>query len=142
MTEMKKILFCTDFSKHADAAFEYASSLATMSGGEVCVLHVVPKSLDYEKMCMEDCELQPFPGEGKVFDQIRQSYISKRGVTVKPLITYGSEAESILAVALSEGSDMIVMGARGVGFFESLLGGGSVADKVSHNSKIPVLLVP
>ncbi len=142
MAEFKKILFATDFSRHADTAFTYACSIATMSGGEVYVLHVVPKSLDYEKMCLEECAIQPFPGESKVFEHIDQSYTSTCSVPVRPVIKYGSEAERILELAKSEGVELIVMGARGVGFLEGLLGGGSVADKVVKNADTPVMLVP
>lgn len=142
MSELKKILFATDFSRHADDAFKVACSIATMSGGEVVVLHVVPKSLDYEKMCFEECAVQPFPGESKVFEQIDTSYASTCSVPVRPVIKYGSEPERILELAKAEGVDMIVLGARGVGFLEGLMGGGSVADKVARNADIPVLLVP
>lgn len=142
MSELKKVLFATDFSEHASRAFEIACRMATMAGGELCVLHVVPSSLDYEKMCLEECVPQPFPGESKAFADIDELYASKCSAPVTPLIRYGSEAERILQVAKSEGADVIVMGARGVGFLEGLMGGGSVADKVVKHADVPVMLVP
>jgi nucleotide-binding universal stress UspA family protein len=142
MREYKKILFCTDFSRHAGQAFEHACAFATMSGGELCALHVVPSSLDYEKLCMEECAPQRFAGESKVLELIDTQYASKCSAPVKPLIAYGAEAERIVEFAKSEGVDLIVMGARGIGFLEGLLGGGSVADKVVKNADVSVMLVP
>ena len=142
MREFKKILFCTDFSRHAGQAFVHACAFATMSGGELYVLHVVPSSLDDEKLCIEECAPQRFPGESKVLELIETSYTSQCSAPVKPAIEYGAGAERIVEFAKSEGVDLIVMGARGIGFLEGLLGGGSVADKVVKNAGASVMLVP
>lgn len=142
MREYRRILFCTDFSRHAGEAFVHACAFATMSGGELYVLHVMRSSLDYEKLSIEECVPQRFPGESKVLDLIETSYTSKCSASVKPAIKYGAAAERIVELAKSEGVDLIVMGARGIGFLEGLLGGGSVADKVVKNTDVPVMLVP
>lgn len=142
MTEYKTILFCTDFSQHADEAFKHACGIATMSGGDLYVLHVVPSSLDYEKFHLEESSPQPFPGASKVFERMEKSYSSTCGAPVKPVIKYGGPAKRIVELAKSEGVDLIVMGARGIGFIEGLFGGGSVADKVVKNTDVPVMLVP
>jgi len=142
MREYRRILFCTDFSRHAGEAFVHACAFATMSGGELYVLHVVPSSLDYEKLRIEESAPQQFSGESKVLDLIETSYTSKCSASVRPAIKYGAGAERIVEFAKSEGVDLIVMGARGIGFLEGLLGGGSVADKVVKNTDVPVMLVP
>ncbi len=80
--------------------------------------------------------------ELKKNERIAQSHASTCGAPVKPVIKYGSEVERILEPAKSERVDMIVLGARGVGFLEGLMGGGSVADEVVKNADVPVLLVP
>jgi nucleotide-binding universal stress UspA family protein len=142
MTEYKKILFCTDFSQHAGHAFEHACAFATMSGGELYVLHVVPSSLDYEKLRSEESAPQQFPEEAKVLELIATSYASACSTPVNPVILHGAGAGRIVEFAKSEGVDLIVMGTRGIGFLEGLLGGGSVADKVVKNASVPVMLVP
>ena len=142
MREYRRILFCTDFSRHAGEAFVHACAFATMSGGELYVLHVVPSSLDYEKLRIEESAPQQFSGESKVLDLIETSYTSKCSASIKPTIRYGGPAERIVELVRSEGIDLVVMGTRGIGFLEGLLGGGSVADRVVKNAYVPVMLVP
>ena len=99
---------------------------------------------EYEKIGfgIEECAPQRFAGESKVLELIETQYASKCSASVKPVIEYGAEAERIVEFAKSEGVDLIVMGARGIGFLEGLVGGGSVADKVVKNADVPVMLVP
>ena len=52
----------------------------------------------------------------------------------------GSIPKAILKVADSEGSDMIIMGSRGLGLFKGVLL-GSVSQKVVEESKIPVMVI-
>ena len=52
----------------------------------------------------------------------------------------GSIPKAILRVAEQEGSDMIIMGSRGLGLFKGALI-GSVSQKVVEESKVPVMVV-
>ena len=38
----KKVLFCTDFSKNSDCAFDYAFGIAKRDEGVLYILHVTP----------------------------------------------------------------------------------------------------
>ena len=38
----KKVLFCTDFSKISDCAFDYAFGIAKRDEGMLYILHVIP----------------------------------------------------------------------------------------------------
>ena len=58
---------------------------------------------------------------------------------VRVLATSGKAADAILELCETEHFDMLVMGARKLGFFESIL--GSVSSAVLKESKIPVLIV-
>ena len=55
-------------------------------------------------------------------------------------IETGSIPKAILRVAEQEGSDMIIMGSRGLGLFKGALI-GSVSQKVVEESKVPVMVV-
>ena len=52
----------------------------------------------------------------------------------------GSIHKAIIKVAEAEGSDMIVMGSRGLGLFKGAIL-GSVSQKVVEESKIPVMVI-
>ena len=52
----------------------------------------------------------------------------------------GSIHKAIIKVAEAEGSDMIIMGSRGLGLFKGAIL-GSVSQKVVEESKIPVMVI-
>ena len=52
----------------------------------------------------------------------------------------GQVAKSILEVADEEGSDIIIMGSRGLGLLKGVLI-GSVSQKVIEEAKIPVMVI-
>jgi len=58
---------------------------------------------------------------------------------VKVLATSGKASTAILELAESSNFDVLIMGARKLGFFEHIL--GSVSSAVLKESKIPVLIV-
>ena len=60
------------------------------------------------------------PAQSKVRELIETQYASKCSASVKPVIEYGAQSERIVEFAKSEGVDLIVMGARGIGFLEGL----------------------
>lgn len=62
------------------------------------------------------------------------------GVAFVPHIGLGDPAEVIVQYAEAKGCEQIVMGSRGLGAVGSLVL-GSVATKVLHLAKVPVLLV-
>ena len=56
---MNKILVPTDFSPHADAAFDYAIHLAQKQPGEVVLLHVVHTPVNWAKLSKDQERLFP-----------------------------------------------------------------------------------
>jgi nucleotide-binding universal stress UspA family protein len=62
------------------------------------------------------------------------------GVTSERLIVEGNPPSEILRIAEDDKVDVIVMGSIGKTGLEKFLM-GSVAEKVVHNSKLPVLIV-
>ncbi len=131
MVEYRSILFCTDFSKNADRAFEEAAHLASLSGGYLHILHVVPA-----RSSSEDAD------KARAIDFLERTYGATTTIPHGVAVRHGNEAEEILNFAEAQDVGLIVMGARGMGRLSGLLGPGSVAEKVMQSAKVPVLLVP
>lgn len=140
MGTFKNIVVATDFSENSNKAFDEAARLG--QGGKLGVIHVVATSHAYDAETMTDksaSHVAKVYGD-KARARIQELYGGKGEVEVA--IDYGNEAEKIINFAKARDADLIVMGARGIGFVQGLLGGGSVAEKVVKNSSIPVLVVP
>nr|WP_314808242.1 universal stress protein [uncultured Selenomonas sp.] len=73
-----------------------------------------------------------------VFDRIWEKLSESR--KARKHVKSGHVARSILEVADEEGSDMIIMGSRGLGLLKGVLI-GSVSQKVIEEAKIPVMVV-
>ena len=73
-----------------------------------------------------------------VFERIWEKLSDDR--KARKHVKSGSIAKSILEVADEEGSDMIIMGSRGLGLLKGVLI-GSVSQKVIEESKIPVMVI-
>lgn len=73
-----------------------------------------------------------------VFDRIWEKI--PEGMQATSHVETGNIAKAILRVAETEGSDMIIMGSRGLGLFKGALI-GSVSQKVVEEAKIPVMVV-
>jgi nucleotide-binding universal stress UspA family protein len=70
-----------------------------------------------------------------------RALMDEAGIAWRLHVRMGEAAEQIVALARELGSRGIVIGSHGLTATESLLL-GSVADKVVHLGKVPVLLVP
>ena len=73
-----------------------------------------------------------------VFDRIWEKLSDER--KARKHVKSGHIAKSILEVADEQGSDMIVMGSRGLGLLKGVLI-GSVSQKVIEEAKIPVMVI-
>jgi nucleotide-binding universal stress UspA family protein len=130
----EKILLAVDGSEHSVQAAAAASEIATMSGGMVHVLHVheaglvLPVEMNTEAQGVVDQTIKQLEAEGV--------NVSGQAVSARA----GSVAPTIIDAARSFGSDLIVMGTRGLSDFSGLLV-GSIAHKVIHHADCPVLVV-
>ncbi len=123
MSEYKNIVFCSDFSKNANHAYTEAVKVASALGATLFVLHVVPGA----------------GGGAGNLETLREAYPAEGA---EYAVLNGNETVQILSFAEEKDAGLIVIGARGVGALTGLFGGGSIADKVLKNAKIPVLVVP
>ncbi len=79
--------------------------------------------------------------EGEIALTPARAHLQAAGLSHGELAVQGEAAEEICRVAQENGCDMIWMGTRGMGSFANLIL-GSVATKVLHRSKVPVVMVP
>jgi len=139
----KKILVPLDGSKVAEGVLPHAKSLAYSEGAELILLTVTSNP------AMDIVFSDPGIAETAILEQQEKSkaYISKiedelksEGFRVSNLMRVGSVAETILGVSEELSVDIVAMSTHGrTGAARWLL--GSIAERVVHNSSIPVLLI-
>ncbi len=139
----KKFLVAVDGSDHGWKALDLATDLAAVSDAELIILHVVsyepmPEGLQqYAKVegtRVEDLKAQ-FHYSKAIGDKVTneaEARVRKKGLArVTTRVAEGSPANEIVALADSEGADMVFLGSRGFGDIGGLLM-GSVSHKVMH----------
>jgi len=147
----ERILIATDGSKFGEKAAKVGIELAKLFGGKVIIVYVA----DFSKYIPSAGLISPFGGVSPdaiddVVASIREAgekatlqvneLARASGITSERLIVEGNPPGEILRIAEDEKIDVIVMGSIGKTGLEKFLM-GSVAEKVVHNSKLPVLIV-
>lgn len=139
-----KLLIAIDGSTHATHAIEVAAGLAkAVSGAEVVLVNVSEGQRYYGEFGPFDAE-SIRRAERDHQDRLLESAAAdarRYGLSaVSTVAAHGAAPEEIVRIAEQRGVDQIVMGTRG----RSAIGGlllGSVAQRVVHLAKVPVLLV-
>ncbi len=139
MPGFSNIVCCTDFSQNAQLAFEEASSMATLMGGRLFLLHVVHAGVGEAALAIPAAQREA--EAAMVLERLKETYGSQATVETEITLRSGDVITEILAFAAEVHADLIVVGARGIGRLEGFLGGGSVAERIGRTSKIPVLVV-
>ncbi|MEZ4596244.1 MAG: universal stress protein [Chloroflexota bacterium] len=149
MTRFGTILVATDGSDDSDAAVEAALDLAHDTGGRLLVLSVVPEAsgeaAEDGEGDAQDAEPPPRDEDEEVIEanDLTNDVVDHAvewGLEASPLVWEGEPADAILAAAVSEGADVIVIGSSGKsGVGRILL--GSVSDDVVRRSSVPVMVV-
>lgn len=136
-----KILLATDGSKYSDGAARFLARFNLSQADEITALHVIPGV--------------PFPHSGGSYkaalmqlgEELAPMIIDETAGLLKDLrakvstaVTTGYPADAIAAVGTQSGSDLIVMGNRGMKAIGSLLL-GSVTRAVAINAAQSVLVV-
>ncbi|QEF97827.1 Universal stress protein [Stieleria maiorica] len=129
---IRRILFPTDFSPAANAAFGYAERLAASTGAGILVLHVPQDSATVGP-------LNNVAGEKRRQLQAVRSQLPD--VDIERIFYAGAPGEVICWIAQEYRCDQIVMGTHGrTGLINLLM--GSVAEHVVRHARCPVLTVP
>jgi nucleotide-binding universal stress UspA family protein len=136
-----KLLLATDGSKYSDGATRFLARFNLSEADEITVLHVIPGV--------------PFPHSGgsyirdlmRLGEELAPMIIDETAGLLKDLrakvstaVTTGHPADAIVAVGRQSGSDLILMGNRGMKAVGSLLL-GSVTRAVAINAAQSVLVV-
>ena len=135
----ERILLAVDHSAASDRALAAARDLATLSKGEVWVLHLREREV-IDRMGLVPSESDA-EAEGQVDAAVKM--LTGAGVTAHSEVrntVYGHAAREITEDAKQHDVGLIVMGSRGRGDMTGLVL-GSTAHKVIHLSDRPVLVV-
>jgi nucleotide-binding universal stress UspA family protein len=150
---MKKVLVAIDYDPTAEKVAETGYALGKAMSADIILLHVIAEPSYYSSL--EFSPIMGFTGFADphipelVEDALKKEALrfldqSKEHLgdgSIKTLVAEGVFAETILKVAAAEQADIIVLGRhsrKGIG--KILM--GSVAEKVLHNSLVPVFIIP
>ena len=140
----RKIMIATDGSETSQKASKMGVELAQKHGAQIVVVYVadtsrlgyLPDYIQYSGT-IRDLMLK----EGKdATDQV-ENLAKEEGVGCEKIILEGRPSDELLRLSNEAGIDLLVMGSVGRGGLDRFLL-GSVAEKVTQHSKVPVLLVP
>jgi nucleotide-binding universal stress UspA family protein len=139
-----KMLIAVDGSEHARRAIEAAARLVKqMPSVQVVLLNVADAMIFYGELPPFDLEAVERAQRQHQDRLLSEAAAHARACGLQDVLTQsavGLAAPEILRVAEERGVDQIVMGTHGRGAVGSLLL-GSVAQRVVHQTKVPVLLV-
>ena len=140
----QKILVPLDFSEFTDEIVNVAVQLAHKFGSTLHLLHVIP-NMDYftpyesflsaESLVRIQRDIEK--EVGKDMDAITTKIAD---IPTKKAVHTGVAFVEIVDYVRAEKIDLVVMGTHGRGGLEHILL-GSVAEKVLHNTRVPVIIV-
>ena len=140
---IKQILWATDFSDESKEALAYADFFAKIFKAKLTALHVVPDFAPalYEAWPEAQAELAGQIEASKVSAKVKLDHVCETGGVCpnKIVIAQGSPAKVILQTAKKDGTDLIVVGRRGVSGKELNLI-GSVTHQILRGARVPVLV--
>jgi nucleotide-binding universal stress UspA family protein len=144
-TRCKRILFCTDFSESAEAAFDFALDAAVRRpGATLYLLHVIHEAdAQFWRSYLAEVEEVEEASRQAIQRKMAESYLSRvpAGLAVQVEIRDGPDASAILDFARRQRIDLIIIGRHGHGGVSKALFGG-VAEKIVRKAECPVLVVP
>ncbi len=141
---MLKILIAVDGSEHANRAIEAVGKMAKSSLAlQATLVCVSPEPIFYGNYTVATIEKIGEDQKRQQDDILNKAHTLARSQGIsfdEPVRTYGVIANEIVRIAKAREVDQIAMGTRGMGAIGSVLL-GSVAQRVIHQSPVPVLLV-
>ncbi len=144
MLEIKKILLATDLGGNSERATEYARLFVSQFNAELHVLHVLEDVPTNTPVFGGGIALNTYihesasVAEQKIHTLFEPSW--RIGKQLFAATADGEPATEVLRYTTEHGIDLIVLGTHGrSGLSQILL--GSVAAKVTHQAKCPVVVV-
>ncbi len=139
------ILFCTDFSDNADAAFTLAMELlAAMPAAHFHILHISPEpGAQFWKTYVRDALGPEDDPTHPIEAKIKESYLSQIPEHARAVssIRSGAADREILAYADEIKADLIIMGRQGRSAINGIFF-GNIAEKIARKASCSVLVVP
>ena len=139
----KKILVPLDGSPLAEAALPHAEAIAKSEGAEIVLLRVpmMPATEFFAREPSIAVKIhEEEQAEAIKYINLKVEELKKDNIKVSAVTQDGPVPETILNVAEETHADMIAMSTHGrTGPARWLM--GSVAERVVHSSKVPVLLI-
>lgn len=135
---LEHILYPTDFSDNAEAAFLYLEQLIGLGAKKVTLLHIQDQILGRHLKDRLD-EFNQIDTER--LERLRDRLLTKGKPDIGIEIHLGIVAEEILKRITDNDITLVVMGAQGRGHIGEMFL-GSVSNKVVRRSPVPILLVP
>jgi nucleotide-binding universal stress UspA family protein len=138
----QKIVLATDGSEYSANVVKYAIELAKISEAKIYAIYVVDTGV-FTSIPMDVAWTNMYEllkQEGNVATNQVESEAMADNIEVESITVEGHPAEEIIKLAEDKSADIIVMGTLGKSGLDRFLL-GSVAEKVSRTSKIPVMIV-
>jgi len=144
-SRFKRILFCTDFSESADAAFEFAlDATIRRPGATLYLLHVIHEpDAQFWKSYIAEVDNVNAEAKKTIDGKVAAAYLPRvpKDVDLKVEFRIGPDAATILEFARAAQIDVIILGRHGRSKVGQALF-GSVAEKIVRKADCAVLVVP
>lgn len=134
---VKRIVFPTDFSHAAMAAFPFAVALARDSKAELLIVHVIEPGESFPFGDLTKCNT-PEESQAYLWKKLREIVPHHASLTIQHVLLDGVSAKEIVQLASDKQADLIIMSTHGrTGMRHVMM--GSVAEKVVQHARCPVL---
>ncbi|MFO7716711.1 universal stress protein [Desulfosarcina sp.] len=141
---IKQIVCCTDFSTHAEVAFQTALDLAQRYAAKLYVVHVLPPVVnpmltDADLLLPEHLDENLVVSLNERMQEVYGSRIPEK-VACELVVRDGHVSTEIIAFIEETDADLAVVGAFGLSGMGLVLF-GSVAKRISHKAPCSVMIV-
>ena len=136
----KKIIIPLDNSATDQTILTHIRRLARLTGADLILVHVADGFAAQLQDQFNLADSEEIKGDQAYLDELVIG-LQKEGFSARAVLVHGKEAaDGILSVAQKEACDLIAMATHGHQFIEDMIL-GSVADKLRHNTDIPILMI-
>jgi nucleotide-binding universal stress UspA family protein len=139
MPVYKKILVPLDRSYSDPVILEHVKSLARLTGASIVLIHVADGFVARNQERLNLRESQEMREDREYLENLVAEFIGE-GFEATWVLELGEPGKRILEAVKREGCDLIAMATHGHRFIADMVL-GSVADRVRHDTDVPVLMV-
>jgi nucleotide-binding universal stress UspA family protein len=136
----KKIIVPLDNSATDETILIHIRKLAQLTHAQLILVHVADGFAARLQDQLNLADSKEIKDDQAYLDQVCAG-LQKEGFKARAILVQDKEpVDGILSVAQGEGCDLIAMATHGHQFIEDMIL-GSVADKLRHNTDIPILMI-